>query len=62
MGSVNPEAAFNNMVAQNKDAQTAMEITKQYGNGDPKTAFMNYAREKGKTVAAQRIMERLGLK
>lgn len=61
LGSVNPDQAFNNLVSQNKDAQNAMNICNQYGNGDPKAAFMNYAAQNGKNTIAQTIMNRLGL-
>lgn len=61
MGAVNPQQAFSNMLSQNKDAQNAMNICNQYGNGDPKTAFMNYAREKGQEGLAKTIMNKLGL-
>ena len=61
LSSVNPDQAFSNLVSQNKDAQNAMNICNQYGNGDPKAAFMNYAAQKGKNALAQTIMSRLGL-
>ena len=61
LGSVNPQQAFNNMLSKNSGAQNAMKICNEYGNGDPKTAFMNYAREKGKEGLAQQIMTRFGL-
>lgn len=49
------------MLSQNKDAQKAMDIINQYGNGDPKAAFMNYAAAQGKQSIGQGIMQRLGL-
>lgn len=61
MGSVNPQETFDKMVSGNKDAQKAVDIVKQYGNGDAKTAFMNYAQSMGKGALAQSIMKRLGL-
>ena len=61
MQSVNPQATFNKMIADNPDAKTALDITNQYGNGDPRTAFFNYAAEKGKNAAAQAILKSLGL-
>ena len=61
MQSANPQATFNNIVANNKDAKTALDITNQYGNGDPRTAFFNYAAEKGKNAAANKILQMLGL-
>lgn len=59
--AVNPQQQFNNMVAGNKDAQNAMNIINQYGNGDPKAAFLNYASQMGKDSLAKSIMSRLGL-
>lgn len=49
------------MISGNKDAQNAMNIVKQYGNGDARTAFMNYAQSMGKGAIAQSIMKKLGL-
>ena len=49
------------MLSQNKDAQNAMDIINQYGNGDPKAAFMNYMAAQGKQQIGQGIMQRLGL-
>ena len=61
LGSVNPQETFNKLVSSNPDAQNALNICNQYGNGDPKTAFMNYAAQNGKNAAAKLIMQRLGL-
>lgn len=61
LGAVNPQQAFNNLLSQNKDAQNAMNLCNQYGNGDPKTAFMNYAAQNGKEAIAKTIMNKLGL-
>jgi len=36
-------------------------MVSQYGNGDPKTAFMNYAAQTGKQGLAQQILQKLGL-
>lgn len=52
---------FNNMVSNNKDAQNAMNLINQYGNGDPKAAFVNYAAANGKQSLGQQIKEKLGL-
>lgn len=62
MGSINPQQAFNNMLAGNKDAQNAMNLINQYGNGDPKAAFMNYMNSMGKQTLGQQIMQKFGLK
>ena len=61
LGSVNPKETFDQMISGNKDAQKAMGIVQQYGNGDAKTAFMNYAQQMGKGALAQSIMKKLGL-
>ncbi len=61
LSSVNPQQQFSNMVAGNKDAQNAMNIINQYGNGDPKAAFMNYMAAQGKQQIGQGIMQQLGL-
>ena len=61
LGSTNPQAAFSSVVNNNPDAKKAMDICNQYGNGDPKAAFMNYAAQNGKNAFAQTIMNRLGL-
>ena len=53
---------FDQMVSNNKDAQNAMNLINQYGNGDPKAAFMNYMNQTGKQTLGQKIMEGLGLK
>lgn len=50
------------MLNSNPDAQTAMNIVNQYGNGDPKAAFMNYMNQMGKQNIGQQIMQKFGLK
>ena len=62
MGSVNPKDTFNKMVGSDPKMSNAMNLINQYGNGDPKTAFMNYAQQMGKTAVADSIMAQLGLK
>lgn len=49
------------MLSTNKDAQNAMNLVNQYGNGDPKTAFLSYAKAKGQEALGQQIMQKLGL-
>lgn len=61
MGAVNPQQAFNQLLASNKDAQNAMNLVNQYGNGDPKAAFLAYAQSKGQNALATQIMQKLGL-
>lgn len=61
MSSENPTATFQQMIGQSPEAQQAMSIANQYGNGDFKTAFMNYAAATGKQAIAQQIMQGMGL-
>lgn len=61
LSSTNPREKFNSFVSSNEDAKTAMDIVNKYGNGDPKTAFMNYAAQSGKESLAKAILSRLGL-
>ena len=61
LGSANPQAMFNQVVASSKEAQNAMNMINQYGNGDPRSAFMNYMTSNGKQSLGQEIMKRFGL-
>ena len=61
MSSVNPQQAFNQVLSASPDAKNAMDLINQYGNGDPKAAFMNYAAATGKQDIAQQILQKLGL-
>ena len=61
MGSVNPEQAFSSILATNPDAKRAMDLINQYGNGDPKAAFMNYMSAQGKQAIGNDIIKRFGL-
>ena len=61
LGSANPQQAFQQILQQNPDAQNAMNLISQYGNGDPKAAFMNYAAQTGKQGIASQILQKLGL-
>lgn len=61
MSSVNPQQAFNQVLSASPDAKNAMDLINQYGNGDPKAAFMNYAAATGKQDIAQQIQQKLGL-
>jgi hypothetical protein len=61
LGATNPQQSFNQMLQSSQDAQNAMNIINQYGNGDPKAAFLSYAQQKGQSVIAQQIMQKLGL-
>ena len=59
--SANPQEAFQQVLQQNKEAQNAWNLINQYGNGDPKAAFMNYASQTGKQGLAQQILQKLGI-
>ena len=61
LNSANPQQTFQQLVSQNKDAQNAMNLINQYGNGDPRQAFLNYASQTGKQNFAQEIMQKFGL-
>lgn len=50
------------MLNSNQDAKNAMDIVNQYGNGDPKAAFMNYMNQMGMQGIGQQIMQKFGLK
>ena len=62
MNSANPQQMFNQTIGSTKEGQEAMNLIQQYGNGDPRQAFMNYASQMGKQGLAQQIMQKLGLK
>lgn len=62
MGSADPTQTFNQMVSSMPQGQEALNKIKEYGNGDPKTAFMNFAAQQGKQALAQQIMQSLNLK
>ena len=61
MGTPNPQQTFNQIISSSPEAQNAMNLIRQYGNGDPKTAFMNIAAAQGKQAIAQQIMQALSL-
>lgn len=62
LSAVNPQEEFSKVVNSNEGAKKAMEICNQYGNGDPKAAFMNYmAGNPGKAMIGKAIMSKLGL-
>ena len=61
MSSVNPQDAFNQVLNNSKDAKNAMDLINQYGNGDPKAAFMNYMTSQGKQSLGQQIMQKFNL-
>ena len=61
LGSQDATQAFNQMLASSPEAQKAMELINQYGNGDPKVALTNYAAAQGQQAVAQQIIQRMGL-
>ena len=61
MNSANPQAAFQQMLNSSPDCKNAMNLIQQYGNGDPRQAFLNYANQMGKQGLAQQIRLKLGL-
>lgn len=61
LGSQDPAAAFQQILKSSPEAQNAMNIIYQYGNGNPETAFANYAAASGRQAIAQPILQKLGL-
>ena len=61
MNSINPQETFNSLLSKNPSLQSGMNIVNQYGNGDPRVAFFNYAQSLGKTEIAKQILSNLGL-
>ena len=61
MSSVNPQEMFNKICANNQDAKNAVDLINKYGNGDPRSAFMNMMVQEGKQNLGQQIMQRLNL-
>lgn len=59
--SANPQATFNKLVSQNPNLKSGIDIINQYGNGDPRAAFFNYAKSVGKDAIASKILSNLGL-
>ena len=62
LGSVNPQETFNQLLANNQEAKTAMDNINRYGNGDPKQAFINMMAQNGKQSLGQEIMQKLNLR
>ena len=62
LNSADPQQAFNQVLNASPDAKKAMDLINQYGNGDPKAAFMNYMSATGKQDLGQQIKQKLGLK
>ena len=61
LSSADPNQTFTQMVNSIQGGQNALNLIQQYGNGDPKTAFMNFAAQNGKNVLAQQILQRMNL-
>ena len=61
LNSANPQQAFQQVLDSSSEARNAMDLVNQYGNGDPKAAFQNYAVATGKQNLGQKILQMLGL-
>lgn len=62
MNSVDPQAAFNSLISKNPNFKSGMDLINQYGNGDPKAAFFNYAQAMGvNDTVKQQILSKFGL-
>lgn len=62
MSSENPTETFNQIVNQSPEARNAVDLAKQYGNGQfNKETFMRIAAAQGKQALAMQIMQRMGL-
>lgn len=61
INSANPQQTFNLILQKSPEAKQAMDLINQYGNGDPKQAFANYASQTGRQSLAQQISQKLGL-
>ena len=62
LSAVDPKQAFNQVLSASPDAKNAMDLINQYGNGDPKTAYMNYMAATGKQSIGQSILQKFGLR
>lgn len=62
MSSTDPQAELNKFLASSPNAQNAMNIVMQYGNGNPEAAFKNYVAQNGLGNLASTIQAQLGLK
>lgn len=62
MGSNDRNAAFQQIIASSPEAQQAMNLIMQYGNGDPKAAMINMAAAQGRTAFADQVIQKFGLK
>ena len=61
INSTNPQQTFNLVLQKSPEAKQAMDLINQYGNGDPRQAFINYASQTGRQGLAQQIFQKLGL-
>ena len=62
MATPNPQVTFNNLLNQNPELKKMYDLMNQYGNNDPKAAFMNYMGSTGKQTFGQMIIQWLGNK
>ena len=61
MSSPNPQATFQQMLNNNKEAKAAYDNVLKYGNGDPKVGLMNYVAQTGQQNALQQLMNLFGM-
>lgn len=61
VNSQDPQQTFQQIFGSNPLAQNSLKLIQQYGNGDVKTAFENYAASQGKQALAQQILQKMGL-
>ncbi len=57
MSSQDPQAEFNKLLTKIPNGNAYMDMINQYGNGDPKTACMNYAAQTGQQNFGQMISQ-----
>ena len=57
LGSSNPQAVFQQVLNAIPNGQQLYAEMNKYGNGNPQTAFMNYASQMSKQSLAQQIKQ-----
>ena len=62
MATPNPQETFNQMLNKNPELKKQYDLMNQYGNGDPKAAFMNYMGSTGKQSMGQLLINWIGNK
>ena len=61
LGSNDPNGTFMELINSNPELKKKYDEMNQYGNNNPKAAFINYTAAKGKQNIAQNIMRFFGL-